>query len=102
MMLDVTAPEHVQVQIRGDGKVVWVNIDGACAFRACRIGEFELTDGRKQVGELCDYCDKELSEHHVEVTGLLEGAEQDVRWFCDKNCIAEFLYHRENPENEDE
>lgn len=35
--VDVTAPEHVEVRIRGDKKVVWVNIDGVCVLRVCRI-----------------------------------------------------------------
>ena len=36
-MEDVTAPRHVEIRIREDGKVVWVNVDGICRFRACRI-----------------------------------------------------------------
>jgi len=27
-MLDITTPKDVQIQIRSDGKVIWVNIDG--------------------------------------------------------------------------
>jgi len=37
MMLDITAPSHVEIEIREDGHVVWVNVDGECVLRACRI-----------------------------------------------------------------
>ncbi len=36
-MIDITGPEIVEVQIRDDGKVVWINIDGICRLRACQI-----------------------------------------------------------------
>ena len=43
---DITAPEHVEVRIRGDGKVLWVNVDGVCALRVCNMSELVLHDGR--------------------------------------------------------
>lgn len=47
-MLDLTAPARVEIDIRADRKVVWINIDGVCRLRACRIGELIVTDqGRK-------------------------------------------------------
>ena len=46
-MEDVTAPKHVQVQIRADGKVIWVNVDGVCRFRACQIEELQVDDERQ-------------------------------------------------------
>jgi len=45
-MADVTAPEFVEIQIRSDEKVVWVNVDGRCLFRACRIGKLIINDER--------------------------------------------------------
>lgn len=45
-MVDVTAPQVVEISIRYDGKVVWVNIDGICRFRACQIGTLILEDRR--------------------------------------------------------
>ena len=45
-MNDITAPEHVQIQIRSDGKVVWINVDGICVLRACRIGRLKVNDDR--------------------------------------------------------
>ena len=36
--LDVTAPEHgVQVRMAKDGKVLWVDVDGVCVLRICRV-----------------------------------------------------------------
>jgi hypothetical protein len=46
-MVDVSEPKMVEVQIRADGKVVWVNVDGVCRFRACRIVKLEIQDERK-------------------------------------------------------
>lgn len=34
---DITGAELVQVVVRSDGKVLWVNVDGRCALRICRI-----------------------------------------------------------------
>lgn len=43
-MLDITAPQHeVEVQISHDGKTVWLNVDGVCAARVCRIPAGVLT-----------------------------------------------------------
>jgi len=49
---DVTAPEFVQVVIRRDGKVVWINVDGACVFRACQIKVLEVDDMRQPTEEV--------------------------------------------------
>ena len=46
--LDITEPQSVEIQIRNDGKVIWINIDGACVFRACRIKELSVIDERVQ------------------------------------------------------
>lgn len=44
--MDVTAPAMVEVQVSGDGKVLWINVDGRCLFRACRIGQIRI-NGKK-------------------------------------------------------
>ncbi len=44
--VDVTAPKIVQIQIRNDGKVVWINVDGLCVLRCCQIGEIHIEDER--------------------------------------------------------
>jgi hypothetical protein len=45
-MIDITAPETVQVQINLHGNTLWVNVDGICRFRACRIGNLAIYDDR--------------------------------------------------------
>jgi len=47
-MQDITRPEIVEIQIRSDGKVVWVNVDGVCALRACNIKEVIVIDERQK------------------------------------------------------
>ena len=37
-MLDVTAPAAVEVTVSAQRDRVWVNVNGICLFRACRIG----------------------------------------------------------------
>lgn len=32
---DITEPQNVEIQIRNDGKVIWVNVDGICVLRIC-------------------------------------------------------------------
>jgi hypothetical protein len=48
MSIDITAPEHVEIRIRGDGMVVWINVDGVNRFRACKIKGLEVQDERTQ------------------------------------------------------
>jgi hypothetical protein len=37
-LVDITAPEHgVEIDVSQDGRVVWVNVDGQCVLRICRI-----------------------------------------------------------------
>lgn len=45
-MIDVTPKVGVSIQIRSDGKVVWVDVDGVCALRACNIKYLEVHDDR--------------------------------------------------------
>jgi hypothetical protein len=47
-MLDISNPEHVEISIRDDGRVIWVNVDGACVLRVCRIPILEVADARKE------------------------------------------------------
>jgi hypothetical protein len=47
--VDLIEPEVVQIVIRDDGKVIWVNADGICMFRACRVGTILVEDQRKEV-----------------------------------------------------
>ncbi len=36
-MLDITDAKDVKILIRGDEKVLWINIGGQCRVRICRI-----------------------------------------------------------------
>ncbi len=46
-MKDITAPQHLEITIREDGKVVWLNTELLCVFRACQIGEITVVDLRE-------------------------------------------------------
>ena len=43
-MLDITSPETVEIQIRNDATTIWINVDGICRLRACRIKNLILID----------------------------------------------------------
>lgn len=46
-MRDITAPKFpVEILIREDGKVLWINVDGVCVLRICQIQEIKLEDNR--------------------------------------------------------
>lgn len=42
--LDITMPDHLEIKIDKRRHVVWINIDGVCVLRACRIGKIEITE----------------------------------------------------------
>ena len=43
---DITAPVAVQVVIRDDGKVLWVNTENGCVLRVCQITKLTIEDNR--------------------------------------------------------
>lgn len=46
-MTDITGSEYVQVRIREDGKVLWVNtLEGECVLRISQIKAIEVEDNR--------------------------------------------------------
>ena len=47
---DITGAKVVEVEIRNDGKVVWLNVDGITRTRVCRVDQLVITDNRPQVG----------------------------------------------------
>ena len=49
-MIDITAPEVVEVCVKQDRKVVWINIDGVCKLRICQIKHLILSDEEKVNG----------------------------------------------------
>ena len=46
--LDITAPACVDIQIKENGRVIWVNVNGVCILRICRIPCLEVQDNRKR------------------------------------------------------
>jgi hypothetical protein len=47
--LDITAPKlPVQVEIRADGQVLWVHVDGITVLRICRLPGIEVIDNRQE------------------------------------------------------
>lgn len=48
-LLDITRPDTVvEVMVNNDGSVVWVNVDGVCRLRVCRIPHLVLMDMREE------------------------------------------------------
>jgi len=45
-MLDIIGSKCVQVEIRDDGKVLWVNNETGCVLRICQIKHMEIIDNR--------------------------------------------------------
>ena len=50
-MIDITEPESVEIATNHDGTSVWVNVDGVCAFRACRIKDLSFDFKHNENGE---------------------------------------------------
>lgn len=46
--LDITGAEGVQVQIKADGKVLWINTENGCVLRVCQIKNIEINDERTE------------------------------------------------------
>lgn len=41
-MMDITGASEVEIIVRHDQKVIWVNVNGACALRVCRIDRLSM------------------------------------------------------------
>lgn len=41
-MLDISRATHVQVEVREDKKVLWINVNGVCVLRVCAIENLEI------------------------------------------------------------
>lgn len=44
--IDITGSDNVEVAIRDDGSVLWVNVDGVCVLRVCKIKSITIRDNR--------------------------------------------------------
>lgn len=47
-MIDITGARYVTVEIRDDGKVLWVNTEEGCQLRICQIEKIQVCDKRKK------------------------------------------------------
>ena len=47
-MKDIDDPEYVEIVIRNDGKVIWVNVENRCVLRCCGIKNLEIDDRRPE------------------------------------------------------
>jgi hypothetical protein len=43
-LVDISSPKDVEVQVREDGKVMWINVDGVCRLRCCNIQTLHIHD----------------------------------------------------------
>ena len=50
--MDITGASDVSIQVRADGKVIWVNVDGVCKLRVCRIDRLVVEDNRPEGGDI--------------------------------------------------
>ena len=44
--LDVTGAEFVEIHIKADGKVIWINTETHCVLRICQIENLKVIDER--------------------------------------------------------
>ena len=45
---DIEAPNGVEISIRDDGKVIWINVEDRCELRINDVGPITIEDKRKQ------------------------------------------------------
>jgi hypothetical protein len=45
--LDITGAEDVEISIRNDGKVIWVNTVDGCVLRICQISGRVIVDDKR-------------------------------------------------------
>jgi hypothetical protein len=48
-MQDLTGVKAVEVMVRDDGQVIWINVDGRCVLRVSKIEYLEVNDERTKV-----------------------------------------------------
>ena len=46
-MIDITKPDVIEILIKENGKVIWINGIEGCLLRACQIKKLILNDERK-------------------------------------------------------
>lgn len=55
-MSDINAngDSDVEIQIRHDGRVLWIHVDGKTVLRCCRIRHLEIMDQRPVVTDIVE------------------------------------------------
>ena len=48
-VLDITSPKVLEIVIRADGKVIWVNINGICRLRVNDVSSLIFNDDSGRV-----------------------------------------------------
>jgi hypothetical protein len=110
-MNDITGAEVVEVRVRGDGKVLWVNVNGECVLRICQIKTIEVADDREtkmnecvrtglvfhllqddtyRTGDLFYYREADM----FQIRGIPKGFEQPQP--CDVTVMNCYICKREN------
>lgn len=52
-ILDITGADHVEIAIKSDGKVIWINTQDGCVVRICKIrGKVTIKDSRYDKQEI--------------------------------------------------
>ena len=54
--VDVTGAKSIEVIVRQDGTVLWVNINGVCAMRVCQAEKIVVRDESRAVQVLLNTC----------------------------------------------
>jgi hypothetical protein len=91
---DVTGAKLIEISIRDDSKVIWVNDAAKCVLRICRIEKLVLDDRRLRAKPLTHLLEhfkalegvelpysvgKRLTNLQIEIEAILERGEEIVR-----------------------
>lgn len=87
-MLDITAPEHgVEVSWSENEKVLWVNVDGKCVLRVCRIPDRRLFISYPDMTTFeCSYNCKHTFTLPTKYGGMFSDTPEVSCPWCDSNC----------------
>lgn len=72
-LIDITAPQVVEVQVSHDRRKLWLNINGKCVIRCCQIENLHVEDIDAN-HRTCDKCGQqfEVRVHRVTVCPACE------------------------------
>ncbi len=84
--LDITGSELVEIRIKHDGKVIWINTEEGCVLRICRIEELIILDDRKRG---IDMKVNSLQELRKYVDGVQKSLNVVVGFLAEDGIIAD-------------